>query len=402
MRPGLACCRRSRGAAHRRHKQQHPSAGAASSASFHSNSRRGRAKRAQAYSARPASLSDADAILSIPQWQGADPACRARYLDGGTELAEALSKKFPELQYFSVAVDPEETESGQELCASLGEQQLVAAAMLRAMVPQRCITIGGDCSVEPAPIGYFNEQYDGRMCVLWLDAHGDLNSPQTSASGRYHGMALRGLIEPEFWPGGVEVAPRPLLPSQIVLAGARGGGGPSAPGVIAGLDRTGMQVAPGGSSLDQPEVDFIQQHGLRAVTAASIEMARWPVMAELMAAGLRQKRTKLYVHLDLDVLDPSSFPHVCVPEDGGLSLETLLGLLKGPALNPSGRTLWENPLGEPTGRTHCPFCHLLRLCRLRCQGSIRCSATGWSGSLSPSAHRRPEPLSSSGLMRMQW
>lgn len=48
-----------------------------------------------------------------------------------------------------------------------------------------------------------------------------------------------------------------------------------------------------------------------------------------MAAGLSSKRTKLYVHLDLDVLDPHDFPHVCVPEDEGVSFESMIKLLNG-------------------------------------------------------------------------
>ena len=65
-------------------------------------------------------------------------------------------------------------------------------------------------------------------------------------------MALRALLEPEFWPAGAEAVPRPLRPAQIVLAGAR-----------RGL-----------STLDPPEEEYITAHRIRKLAADSIEMAR--------------------------------------------------------------------------------------------------------------------------------
>ncbi len=149
------------------------------------------------------------------------------------------------------------------------------------------IVIGGDCGVELAAIG--SALSNGDTAVLWLDAHPDLNSPETSTSGAFHGMVLRTLLGD----GPAALVPaRPLEASRLVLAGTR--------------------------ASDDAESEYIAGAGIRMippdeVTADSIGEA-------LRATGA----SSVYVHVDLDVLDPADIDGIGFPEPFGLGLKQLL------------------------------------------------------------------------------
>ena len=55
-------------------------------------------------------------------------------------------------------------------------------------------TIGGDCAIELMPISYLNKIYQEDICIIWIDAHADLNTPESSPSKAFHGMPLRTLL----------------------------------------------------------------------------------------------------------------------------------------------------------------------------------------------------------------
>src|SRR6266849_573342 len=63
--------------------------------------------------------------------------------------------------------------------------------LLSERKPTHLLMIGGTCGAEAAPISYLNELNGGKVAIVWFDAHGDLNTPQTSPSGDFHGMVLR-------------------------------------------------------------------------------------------------------------------------------------------------------------------------------------------------------------------
>jgi arginase len=182
---------------------------------------------------------------------------------GGEAMAEAawLELPFPE-----TAVVEAET---------LEEQNLALAADL----PERPLVLGGDCCSHVGAVeGLAARQ--GRLSVIWLDAHGDLNTPQSSPSGNQWGMPLRMLLDS----GAVEA-------DDVALVGAR--------------------------NLDPPEEEFIRTSGLH-VGEAGIPKA-------LDGVGCT------YVALDVDVLEPSEMS-VFMPEPGGPSrqdVERILADLAG-------------------------------------------------------------------------
>jgi arginase len=179
--------------------------------------------------------------------------------DGGETMAEAA---FLELPYPEAAV----IEAG-----SLAEQSLLLACDL----PDRPVVLGGCCCSH---VGAVEALSAGEEClaVVWIDAHGDLNTPASSPSGNAWGMPLRMLIDG----GAVE-------PGHVALVGAR--------------------------NLDPPEEEFI--------AAAGIHTGADAVARALDGADA------VYVALDADAAEPGELA-VFMPEPGGLTVDELEALLR--------------------------------------------------------------------------
>jgi arginase len=149
------------------------------------------------------------------------------------------------------------------------------------------IIIGGDCGVELAAIS--RAIAGGTTAVLWLDAHPDLNSPESSPSGAFHGMVVRTLLGD----GPEALVPAVVLPAgRLILAGTR--------------------------ALDDAESEFVEAAGIRMLGVD--ELTASAITAALEASGA----TSVYVHVDLDVLDPAVIEGIGYPEPFGLSLAHLL------------------------------------------------------------------------------
>ena len=153
------------------------------------------------------------------------------------------------------------------------------------------VLLAGECSIAlstlPAVVRLRPE-----VRVLWLDAHGDFNTPETSPSGFLGGMALAGACGR--WDAGL--GQMPIAPARVVLAGLR--------------------------DLDPPE---------RAALGASdaIMIGASPVET-LVAVKNAIDGAPVYVHLDLDVLDPAVFP-AQFPVPDGLAPAKLFDVLEAVA-----------------------------------------------------------------------
>jgi arginase len=216
-------------------------------------------------------------VVEIPQWQGSGSRLARRLVLGAALLGEAITAD----GRHRVAVGNElgETRGGVRHADVLADN---LAAIRTALPGSPAVTVGGDCGVELAPIEAAVQRHGDRLAVVWFDAHGDLNTPGSSPSGAFHGMVLRTLLGE----GPAALAPaEPLSPSQVVLAGVR--------------------------ALDPAERDYIDGHGIPIVTAQD--------PAALVAAVQATGASAVYVHIDLDVLDPATFSSLGYPEPGGLS-----------------------------------------------------------------------------------
>jgi arginase len=189
-------------------------------------------------------------LVRVPRAWGSD----------GEAMAEAAFLRLP---YPEVAVVEEDT---------LREQTLALAAAL----PERPVVLGGCCCAHTGAVEGLAARH-GALGVVWLDAHGDLNTPETSPSGNLWGMPLRMLLDS----GTIE-------PEHTVLVGAR--------------------------SLDPPEEEFIRASGIR-IDLDAISDALDGVKA-------------VYVAFDCDVLEPDQGVAPHMPEPGGLTVDEATGILE--------------------------------------------------------------------------
>jgi arginase len=189
-------------------------------------------------------------LVRVPRAWGAD----------GESMAEAA---FLELPYPEAAVVDEE---------SLTEQNLALAAAL----PDRPLVLGGCCCSHVGAVEGLATRFD-RLAVVWFDAHGDLNTPESSPSGNPWGMPLRMLLDS----GTVH-------PADVVLIGAR--------------------------NLDPPEVEFIAASGLRT--------------GEGELADALDGADAVYVAFDVDVLDPDDDVVCFMPEPSGFTVVEAAAMLR--------------------------------------------------------------------------
>lgn len=225
--------------------------------------------------------------LCFPEWQGYAESNSVYF--GALRLQEILSTTH---QFTSIPV-PENEDLFLEndiIGYDANLRQLKATShVLKQEKPASIFMVGGTCAAEIAPVSYLNKYYDGNLTVLWLDAHGDLNTPQSSPSKHFHGMPLRALLG-ESDPFVLQHAFSRLNPDQVVLAGTR--------------------------DLDKEEERYIARNQVEVVTPRH--------MAQVVDRVLSKEKAHVYVHIDLDVLDPSSFPHLLLPIPGGVLIESLL------------------------------------------------------------------------------
>jgi arginase len=151
--------------------------------------------------------------------------------------------------------------------------------------------IGGDHSIAVGTVG--GVTHNTPSGLLWIDAHGDFNTPESSPSGNIHGMplaALMGLGTPELVNLG---RPGPKLKSaDVVLIGSR--------------------------DLDPEERNLLKQSRIGVYSMREIDERGIAAVVREALARL-QHLPRLHVSLDMDCLDPMEAPGVGTPVTGGLT-----------------------------------------------------------------------------------
>ena len=173
---------------------------------------------------------------------------------GGETMADAANMKLP---WPEAAVVDE---------ATLEDE----IAQVARELPARPFVLGGSCCSHVGAVRELVRRH-GRVGVVWLDSHGDLNTPESSPTGNAWGMPLRMLIDAG-----------DVAPSDVTLLGAR--------------------------NLDPPEIEFVAEAGIGQ------ELGPLP--------------DRIYVALDLDVIEPGDLD-VFMPEPGGPTFAELERLLAG-------------------------------------------------------------------------
>jgi arginase len=218
-----------------------------------------------------------------------------RYADLGPRL-EALGLEVTDLGNVEVAL-PETVPTGSErarfLPAVKGTCELVARRVADAAGDGALpLVLGGDHSLALGTLGGMASRF-GPGAVIWFDAHGDLNTPETTPSGNVHGMPLAAVLGQADDGFRSDAWPLPALdPSRVSLIGVR--------------------------SLDDGERRLVRELGIAVHTMSEIDRGG---LQEVVREALTRARGAPFVHvsLDMDVIDPDVAPGVGTPVRGGLS-----------------------------------------------------------------------------------
>ena len=170
-----------------------------------------------------------------------------------------------------------------EAVAEVGARSIAAGA-----VP---VFLGGDHSISIGSVSGVVQA--GRTCVIWIDAHGDFNTPESSPSGNIHGMPMSVLMG-EGHPELVAVggAGAKLNPEDVVMIGIRD---------LYPAEKTRLKE----SRIKVYTIRDIDERGIAAVTREAVERLTHV--------------DYLHVSLDLDVLEPADAPGVGTPVHGGMT-----------------------------------------------------------------------------------
>jgi arginase len=158
------------------------------------------------------------------------------------------------------------------------------------------LVLGGDHSIAIGTVSglaAFAQSHGKKLGVLWIDAHGDINTPETSPSGNIHGMPLATLLG--F--GTAELtsiggASAKISPTNVALVGVR--------------------------SLDSGEKKRLKETGVQVHTMSDIDRQGVDRVMKKALARVTDGTDFVHVSLDLDAVDPAVAPGVGTPVKGGL------------------------------------------------------------------------------------
>jgi arginase family enzyme len=211
---------------------------------------------------------------------------------GAQTLAPLIGKRLGiEPRTIGSAAEPRATRYDEDLRESRGCLLEAGGQVDDALAAGRVPVIAAaDCSISVTTLpAALRHRPDAK--VLWLDAHGDYNTPDTSGSAYLGGMCLAGACGE--WDAGLGDT---IAAEQVVLAGVR--------------------------DLDAGERELLERSEATVIGASVVET--------LVAVKNALDGAPAFIHLDLDVLDPEEFP-AAVPAPGGLSSDKLYDLMEAVA-----------------------------------------------------------------------
>jgi len=178
-----------------------------------------------------------------------------------------------------------------EVCQAL--YAMVTASLDAGAIP---LVLGGDHSLAAGSVAasadWVRRTSSKPLGLIWVDAHGDINTPETTTSGNVHGMPLAALLGQE--------------PAELASIG-------STPSVKA--EHT---VLVGIRNLDEGEKDRIRQSGVHVFTMKDIDRHGIAAIAERAIALASTGTGGIHVSFDMDACDPTVAPGVGTPVRGGL------------------------------------------------------------------------------------
>ncbi|MGL5448631.1 MAG: arginase [Rhabdaerophilum sp.] len=194
------------------------------------------------------------------------------------------------------------------------------------------LILGGDHSISMGSVSAASRHartMGKRVAVIWLDAHADFNTPETSPSGNMHGMSLAqlsgerslaNLVGPQVF--------TPIRPQDITIIGLR--------------------------SVDKGEERALSATGIRCYNPAQVRSQGIGAVIDETLRRFDPATTHLHVSLDLDVMEPAFVPGVGTPVEDGLDPTELLEaamMLAASGMMASADLVEFNPTRDREGRT---------------------------------------------------
>jgi arginase len=185
----------------------------------------------------------------------------------GVPIREAASADDAAAKYFGVIAG---------VCEQLSA--VVESAVLAGGMP---VVLGGDHSIAMGTLAGLARAYGAPAGLVWIDAHADINSPQSSTTGNVHGMPLWFALKN-------------------------------------GLAQAGRTVQIGLRDVDPGEKRMLREFGVKAFSMSDVDkLGMTRVMEE--AISIAGGETRIHVSFDMDGIDPSEAPGTGTPVKGGLS-----------------------------------------------------------------------------------
>ena len=174
-------------------------------------------------------------------------------------------------------------------------KSLYEAITTRVTESDFLITIGGDHTIASATISAVSQVYGQNLGIIWIDAHGDCNTPETSPSGNFHGMPIAHLLNLITDPN-LEWGQPKFSVQQFALIGIR--------------------------DLDPLEKGLVDRIGLTYYTMKQVnELGIDYCIKSALKQVDPENNNKIHFSVDVDGLDPSLFPGTGTAVDSGLTFE---------------------------------------------------------------------------------
>lgn len=165
---------------------------------------------------------------------------------------------------------------------------------------QKVIAIGGDHSISLGTISGASKALDGKMGVIWLDAHGDLNTDKNTPTGNIHGMSLAALM------GFGHKDLLHVCDERIAVAKEN-------------------VLLVGVKDLDQGEQQLIKKENINVFSIIDILAHGLNPLFKIISK-LQKKAGAIWVSIDLDAVDSQYAPGVGIPNNGGLSYREITAI----------------------------------------------------------------------------
>lgn len=245
--------------------------------------------------------------LIYPQWQGgivdhwmpdipAADASRGYYLGAQllNLLAPASSQKTVEVP-ISLDINDREVEKGISARQVILKQTRAALEKIRENNPDKIVTLGGECSVSVVPFTYLAGKYPDDVAIVWIDAHPDVNLPYDEYKG-YHAMALTaclGMGDKEI----IDMLPAKFDATKALIVGVR--------------------------SWDNGMQERQKELGIKGLSPEEVSDDSSVILEWLKTTGA----SKVVIHFDLDVLDPTEIIAGVGVEPNGMKIKEVVRVI---------------------------------------------------------------------------